>query len=140
MSIVNYGVSKHYAGSMVSDRCPLGYLFTVYSIFENHVFYVMTQYIRPLDLNLQLKIIFLISQPNHFYGYRGQSSVYSMPQSNKFIVYFCILLEMAYYLAGLAPVFLGTERTISNLKLMLKLMDKNIFIILCSKIVVFPDK
>ena len=25
--IVNYGVSKHYAGSMVSDRCPLGYLF-----------------------------------------------------------------------------------------------------------------
>ena len=26
MSIVNYGVSKHYAGSMVSDRCPLGYL------------------------------------------------------------------------------------------------------------------
>ena len=27
MSIVNYGVSKHYAGSMVSDRCPLGYLF-----------------------------------------------------------------------------------------------------------------
>ena len=30
MSIVNYGVSKHYAGSMVSDRCPLGYLF-IYS-------------------------------------------------------------------------------------------------------------
>ena len=27
LSIVNYGVSKHYAGSMVSDRCPLGYLF-----------------------------------------------------------------------------------------------------------------
>ena len=27
MSIVNYGVSKHYAGPMVSDRCPLGYLF-----------------------------------------------------------------------------------------------------------------
>ena len=26
MSIVNYGVSKHFAGSMVSDRCPLGYL------------------------------------------------------------------------------------------------------------------
>ena len=25
--MVNYGVSKHYAGSMVSDRCPLGYLF-----------------------------------------------------------------------------------------------------------------
>ena len=27
LSIVNYGFSKHYAGSMVSDRCPLGYLF-----------------------------------------------------------------------------------------------------------------
>ena len=27
LSIINYGVSKHYAGSMVSDRCPLGYLF-----------------------------------------------------------------------------------------------------------------
>ena len=27
LSIVNYGVSKHYAGSQVSDRCPLGYLF-----------------------------------------------------------------------------------------------------------------
>ena len=26
MSIINYCVSKHYAGSMVSDRCPLGYL------------------------------------------------------------------------------------------------------------------
>ena len=24
MLIVNYGVSKHYAGSMVSDRCLLG--------------------------------------------------------------------------------------------------------------------
>ena len=24
--MVNYGVSKHYAGSMVSDRCPLGFL------------------------------------------------------------------------------------------------------------------
>ena len=28
---------------------------------------------------------------------RDQSSVYSMPQSNKFIVYFSILSEMAYY-------------------------------------------
>ena len=27
MSIVNYDVSKHYAGSQVSDCCPLGYLF-----------------------------------------------------------------------------------------------------------------
>ena len=26
LGIVNYGVSKHYAGFMVSDRCPLGYL------------------------------------------------------------------------------------------------------------------
>ena len=26
MSIVNSGISKHYAGSMVSDLCPLGYL------------------------------------------------------------------------------------------------------------------
>ena len=25
--MLNYGVPKHYAGSMVSDRCPLGYLF-----------------------------------------------------------------------------------------------------------------
>ena len=25
--MVNYGVPKHYAGSMVSDRCPLSYLF-----------------------------------------------------------------------------------------------------------------
>ena len=29
--------------------------------------------------------------------HRGQSSVYSMPQSNKFIVYFSILSEMAYH-------------------------------------------
>ena len=27
LSIVKYGVSKHYACSQVSDRCPLGYLF-----------------------------------------------------------------------------------------------------------------
>ena len=27
LSIINYGISKHYAGSLVSDRCPLGYLF-----------------------------------------------------------------------------------------------------------------
>ena len=27
MSIIDYGVSKHYAGSQVSDPCPLGYLF-----------------------------------------------------------------------------------------------------------------
>ena len=26
LSIINYGISKHYAGSQVSDRCPLGYL------------------------------------------------------------------------------------------------------------------
>ena len=30
LSIVNFGVSKHYAGSMVSDRCPLGYLFYIH--------------------------------------------------------------------------------------------------------------
>ena len=29
LSIINYGISKHYAGSQVSDRCPLGYLFLV---------------------------------------------------------------------------------------------------------------
>ena len=34
MSIVNYGVSKHYTGSMVSDRCPLGYLFHFHRIFK----------------------------------------------------------------------------------------------------------
>ena len=28
LSIVNYGISKHYVGSQVSDGCPLGYLFT----------------------------------------------------------------------------------------------------------------
>ena len=27
LSIINYGISKHYAGSQVNDRCPLGYLF-----------------------------------------------------------------------------------------------------------------
>ena len=27
LSIINYGISKHYAGSQVSDRRPLGYLF-----------------------------------------------------------------------------------------------------------------
>ena len=27
LNILNYGVSKHYAGSQMSDRCPLGYLF-----------------------------------------------------------------------------------------------------------------
>ena len=32
MSIINYGVSKYYsAGSQVSDRCPLGYLFHISS-------------------------------------------------------------------------------------------------------------
>ena len=30
LSIVNYGVSKHYTGFMMSDRCPLGYLFVIY--------------------------------------------------------------------------------------------------------------
>ena len=29
MSIINYGLSKHYAGSQVSDRCSLGYLFII---------------------------------------------------------------------------------------------------------------
>ena len=33
MSIVNSGISKHYAGSMVSDRCPLGYLFCLFFLF-----------------------------------------------------------------------------------------------------------
>ena len=36
LSIVNYGVSKHYAGSMVSDRCPLGYLFE----YPQHMFWM----------------------------------------------------------------------------------------------------
>ena len=27
LSIINYGISKHYGGSQVSDCCPLGYLF-----------------------------------------------------------------------------------------------------------------
>ena len=27
LSIISYGISKHYAGSQVSDRRPLGYLF-----------------------------------------------------------------------------------------------------------------
>ena len=38
MSIVNYGVSKHYAGSMVSDRCPLGYLLNKYLSNEKNTF------------------------------------------------------------------------------------------------------
>ena len=29
LSIINYGVSKYYAGSMVSDRCTLGSLFQI---------------------------------------------------------------------------------------------------------------
>ena len=29
LGIVNYGVSKHHAGSHVSDRCPLGCLFNL---------------------------------------------------------------------------------------------------------------
>ena len=28
LSIINYGISKHYAGSQVIDSCPLDYLFT----------------------------------------------------------------------------------------------------------------
>ena len=40
----------------------------------------------------------------HFTTGASQSSVYSMPQSNKFIVYFSILPEMAFCQAGLAPV------------------------------------
>ena len=36
MSIVKYGVSKHYAGSHVSDPCPLSHLFPHdRSIFED---------------------------------------------------------------------------------------------------------
>ena len=27
MSIINHGITKHYAGSQVSDCCPIGYLF-----------------------------------------------------------------------------------------------------------------
>ena len=34
LSIVNYGVSKHYAGSQVSDRSPLGYLFYLNTLLE----------------------------------------------------------------------------------------------------------
>ena len=46
-----------------------------------------------------LKNFVLLTQdkPLHGHSHRVQSSVYSMPQSNKFIVYFSILLEMAYY-------------------------------------------
>ena len=29
LSIINNGISKHYAGSQVSDRCPLGYFFSL---------------------------------------------------------------------------------------------------------------
>ena len=46
MSILNYGVSKHYAGFMVSDRCPLGYLFQKY---RRH-FKILTQ--LKLDNNI----------------------------------------------------------------------------------------
>ena len=35
-SIINYGVSKHYAGSQVSDLCQLGYLF-------KFIFYFLTR-------------------------------------------------------------------------------------------------
>ena len=34
LSIVNKGVSKHYAGSMVSDPCLLGYLFP--SLYQSY--------------------------------------------------------------------------------------------------------
>ena len=38
MSFVNYGVSKHYAGSMVSDRCPLGDLSeNIFTAFKNNL-------------------------------------------------------------------------------------------------------
>ena len=32
LSIINYGISKHYASSQVSDRCPLGYLFLIWKV------------------------------------------------------------------------------------------------------------
>ena len=31
LSIINYGISKHYAGSQVSDRCSMGYLYKSYA-------------------------------------------------------------------------------------------------------------
>ena len=42
LNIVNYGVSNHYAGFRVGDRCPLGYLLDKLNIenvtFRIHVF------------------------------------------------------------------------------------------------------
>ena len=32
LSIINHGISKHYAGSQVSDRRPFGYLLTINSV------------------------------------------------------------------------------------------------------------
>ena len=44
-----------------------------------------------------------------FLKHRGKLSIYSMPQSYKFIVYFIIISEMAYYKAGLAPMVSSWE-------------------------------
>ena len=37
MSIKNNGVSKHFTGSMVSDRCPLGYLLDLHLSISNEI-------------------------------------------------------------------------------------------------------
>ena len=37
MSTVHYGISKHYAGSMVSNRCPLGYLLDLHLSISNDI-------------------------------------------------------------------------------------------------------
>ena len=40
LSIINYGVSKHYTGSQVSDSCPLGNLFVMQMFCQ---FYLRTR-------------------------------------------------------------------------------------------------
>ena len=41
MSIINYGVSKHYAGSKLSDHCTLGYLFQRVLNLDNVFFLIL---------------------------------------------------------------------------------------------------
>ena len=59
LGIVNYGVSKHYAGSMVSDRCPLGYLFIkIRPIIHSNLIIHYALIFSSIDKKIGLFIIF----------------------------------------------------------------------------------
>ena len=68
----------------------------------------------PLDPPLDYKHNSIVMRTQRLCYTPGPSSVYSMPQSNKFINHFSILSEMAYCKAGLAPVMLYTRISFKN--------------------------